>query len=316
MAGRPLGRCAVVVVNFGSHDLVEANVVPVARHTPDVLVVVVDNFTTPTERAAVADLAARHGWAAVLSEGNAGFGGGVNRGVATALELGAESFLLLNPDATIDAESLRHLRTVVADDPLALVAPTVVRPDGSVWFAGADLCLDTGQMRSRRRRGEARARDARPPRLEEWLSGACLMVSAQLWRRLGGFDEEYFLYWEDVDLSHRAVAAGGRLVVDSVARAVHDEGGTQQPGGGRAKSAGYYYFNIRNRLLFAARHLDDEDLRRWVRTTLPAAREIVLRGGRRQLLRPRGPLGAAYRGTRDGLAIARAERRRRRARPA
>lgn len=300
----PLDRLAIVVVNYRSHALLEVNLAPLARAVPEAIVVVVDNYSSPAERAAIEEQAAKHGWNPVLSADNAGFGAGMNAGVRRALDLGAEAVLLLNPDATTDAASLRLLHRRVLDSPLTLVAPLIRTGEGAVWFDGVDLCLDDGRMRASRRRAAASA-----DRVEPWLTGACLMVSAQLWERVGGFDESFFLYWEDVDLSHRVRLAGGNLLVERAALAVHDEGGThdREPGadGGRAKSSTYYYFNIRNRLLFAAKHLDERDRRRWVRTAVPAAAAILLQGGRRQFVRPVAPLSAAWRGTRDGLRAVR-----------
>lgn len=129
------------------------------------------------------------------------------------------------------------------------------------------------------------------------------MVGRELWEELGGFDEEYFLYWEDVDLSVRATRIGAALIVETGATAVHDEGGTQH--GHEQKSDLYYYFNIRNRLLFAARNLPPADIRRWLRSTPAESWQILLRGGRRQFLRRTGPWRAALRGTRDGRRYAR-----------
>lgn len=293
-------RLAIVVVNYGSHELLEENLTPVASHTSDAAVVVVDNWTTVEEREAVEAQASRLGWSVVLPANNLGFGVGMNLGVARAWDLGASQALLLNPDATIDAESLRVLRDHVSDDPMTLVSPTVLRPDGSVWFAGTDLYLDSGRMRARSRREEHPG-----VRVEPWISGACLMVSKRLWEVVGGFSDEYFLYWEDVDLSHRVVAAGGRIAVDPDARAVHAEGGTQNEFGatahGAGKSAAYYYYNSRNRLLYAARHLSPEDNRRWRRSALMAAYEILMQGGRRQLKHPVKPVGAVARGTVAGM---------------
>ena len=296
---------AVVVVNYGSHALLEKNLVPLSTALPTARVVVVDNFTTVREAQAVGQLVADHGWHAVYSHVNSGFGAGVNLGASRAIELGAAALLLLNPDARIDAESVLDLRRLVLADPDVLAAPRILRSDGSVWFEGVDLLLKNGRMRSRARRPEGD--DAR---FEPWLTGACLMVSRDLWLRLGGFDDEYFLYWEDVDLSHRAVALGGRLVVDSHARATHDDGGTQGRVSDdaadrllRRKSPLYYYFNTRNRLVFASKNLTERDLLRWTWNAAPAGLEILLQGGRRQFLHPVAPLRAALRGTAAGLAI-------------
>jgi GT2 family glycosyltransferase len=309
---RPLADLAVVVVNYGSHKLLEKNLQAVARHTPEAKVVVVDNYTATPERDAVARLAATNNWSLVTPDSNLGFGKGANAGVERAKALGARCCFLLNPDAGIDRASLLRLWEAVHADPMALVSPTVHRPDGSVWFGGADLYLETGRLASMRRRVPGSTE-----RREPWLSGACLMMNLELWDRVGGFDEGYFLYWEDVDLSHRVRLAGGKLVTLPDAHAVHDEGGTHQDAkasAGGAKSGTYYYYNIRNRFLFAARHLDDSDLRRWKMSSFGASWEILLRGGRRQFLHPVGPLGAAVRGILDGWRLTTTERRPPRAR--
>jgi GT2 family glycosyltransferase len=296
---------AVVVVNYGCHALLAGNLQIVSRHSPEVTVVVVDNYISPAERNAVSSLAAHNNWVLVAPDSNLGFGRGVNLGMDKARELGAECCLILNPDAVIDRAGLVRLRDAVLAEPMTLFSPTVLRPDGSVWFGGADLYLESGRLASRRKRNpEAQER------LEPWLSGACLMVHRQLWELVGGFDEDYFLYWEDVDLSFRVRRIGGDLATLHDAYAVHDEGGTQKRQASSAsKSTAYYYYNIRNRLLFAARHLDDSDFRRWKVTSLGESWEILLRGGRRQFLHPAAPLGAALRGIRDGWRLADIERR-------
>ena len=294
---------AFVVVNYGSSALLRANLVDSAASCRPDHVVVVDNPTTPGERESVRDLAAEHGWSVVEAHENVGFGGGMNLGVARAQELGATSFLLLNPDARIEAPAWELLRAAEAPD--ALVAPRIVDGADRTWFEGADVYLSDGRTMG------IKKRDRRPgDERWEWLTGACLLVGDELWRRVGGFDEEYFLYWEDVDLSRRVVTAGGRLVIVTDAVVVHDEGGTHaEQTRAEAKSSTYYYHSIRNRLMFAVKHLDDDGVRRWSRSALSSAVEVLLRGGRRQFARPVGPVRAAYRGIRDGRRIVKAHLR-------
>lgn len=305
MASAELSPLAVVVVNFGSHELLETNLVAVSRHTPAATIVVVDSFSDVNEREAVERLAKRHGWLTVLPSTNVGFGGGMNLGVALANQQGAQCFLLLNPDAYLAAESLHALWTAVSDDPMTLLTPKIFRPDGTIWFDGADLDLSDGATRASRP-GSTAGQERSVP----WLSGACLMVSQELWGLVGGFNERYFLYWEDVDFSYRVSSAGARIRVLHSAPALHDEGGTHtsaraQPSS-RAKSETYYYYNVRNRLLFAGLNLGPAAQRNWKRTAVRAARDILLRGGRRQFLRPYRPLRAAVAGTVDGLRLLRA----------
>lgn len=291
---------AVVVVNFGSSALLRENLQPLSRSSPELHVVVVDNFTDTAEQSRIAYLCEQEGWQHVLSPTNLGFGGGMNLGVAQAQQNGRTHFLLINPDAIITAGHLARLLEVVAHHPLTLVSPRIMRPDGTVWFDGSDLYLDDGRVRATRRRG-----DFVSPRVTPWLSGACLLISDELWRRVGGFHDDYFLYWEDVELSHRVLQAGGEVKVCIDAQAIHAQGGTQGTGqhsAGQAKSYSYYYYNVRNRLIYAARNLSDDDRQRWRRRSLPAAWEVIARGGRRQLLTSVQPFVAALRGLRDGLA--------------
>jgi GT2 family glycosyltransferase len=295
---------AVVVVNYGSSSLLEQNLAPLTRALAgqSFVVVVVDNPTDAAERSRVIELARLEGWFVELSDSNIGFGAGVNLGVARATVAEADTFVLVNPDATIPAADVVTLVRESRSSPLQLLAPLIVRPDGTPWFSGADLYLDEGRIRSSARREQFAG-----ARLEPWLSGACLVVSDTLWRRVGGFAPDYFLYWEDVDLSHRVQAAGGSVRVCHEAIAVHAEGGTQggehQSAGG-SKSPAYYYYGVRNRMLFAVANLGPREVRLWRQRMIPVAWETLLQGGRRELLRPTR-VAAAIRGLRHGWAIAR-----------
>ena len=305
-------RTALVVVNYGSHRLLERNL---AADIEDVArVVIVDNLSSSAERDAVSALAARHGWELVAMPDNRGFGAGCNAGVARADELGCDVVVLLNPDAVASAAALGSLRARVDADPTAIVCPWIVTPKGAVEFGGSRVSLHDGRIRglhtSRRRdRRDRRDRAVWRP----WLTGACLALRVEVFQRLDGFDPRYFLYWEDVDLSYRAVRAGYHLVVAGDVRVVHDEGGTHDAGRtGRAKSTLYYYYNTRNRLLFAVFNLPRRRVLRWIAGTPAVSWEILMRGGRRQLLESRAPLCAAVRGSLSGCAAAARELVRRR----
>jgi GT2 family glycosyltransferase len=300
----PLGSLAVVVVNYGSHALLEQNLTMVSAAVTEATYVVVDNFTTTDEQHDVERLGRDHGWTILLLPTNTGFGHGVNDGVDVAIAAGCTQILVLNPDATIGRESLERLALAVSKDNTLMVAPVVRRSSGRVWFGGADVLLDDGRMSSPKRRIE---RQGRP--FVEWLSGACFAISTQLWVKSGGFDPDYFLYWEDVDLSLRVQRAGGHVAVDQDAEAIHDEGGTHTDRlRWRAKSETYYYYNIRNRLLYATKHLDGEGIDRWLKATPRVSYEILLQGGRAQFLLPWIPARAYFRGIRDGRRFIRSRR--------
>ena len=298
-----LTSLAVLVVNYGSHALVETNLVRSLGGEFAGRVIIVDNFTTSKELSAITAVCACHGWELLALPDNKGFGGGNNRAAALATNLGATELLLLNPDAWIDLSAIRVLHEQVRADPLLQLAPEVLRPDGTLYTAEVDLHLHEGAMRATRRRPA----NADPRRIHTWVSGACFMMSARLWETVGGFDEDYFLYWEDVDLSRRVVEVGGHVRADASVNAVHEEGGThRERTSGRAKSPTYYYHNTRNRLLYATKHLSREDARRWVRATPRASYRILLQGGRRQFVHPLLTFLPALRGSVDGVRFWRA----------
>lgn len=290
----------IVVVNYGSSALLRANLAERGIGGPHDRVVVVDNSADPAERATVAALCADSGWQLVALPHNPGFGAAVNAGVAAARAAGCVTFLCLNPDAVVTPAVVDALREHSLREPLALISPRIEDSSGAVVFQGVRMDLRDGRMHRRPDDASGPA----PEGFQEWLTGACLVVHHELFDRMGGFAEDYFLYWEDVDLSRRALDVGGTLVLRPDLVVVHDEGGTQVRGSARAKSATYYRYNCRNRLLFAARHLPRRDLLRWLVRTPAESRQILLRGGRRQLLTSSAPLRAALRGTAEGVGLA------------
>ncbi|GAA1851196.1 glycosyltransferase family 2 protein [Myceligenerans crystallogenes] len=297
---------AVVVVSYGSAELAAQALRPFAG--TGWTRVLVDCWSSAAERQRVLDLGAAEGWRLVLPDANLGFGAGADAGIAAARDAGCDVCLVLNPDATITAGDAGALVADVAADPALLVAPVVRTPRGTGWFTGAVLDLRTGRTRA----GEPAGPDDVP-----WISGACFAVSAQRMLDLGGFGGHYFLYWEDVDLSVRWTRAGGRLALRRDLTCVHDAGGTQEgnaraAGHGtatRGKSALYHYYNTRNRLLFASRNVPAGHRGGWLRATPAYTREVLLRGGRRAVVRhPLRTVWPALRGTAAGLRFLAAAR--------
>jgi GT2 family glycosyltransferase len=214
----------------------------------------------------------------------------MNIGVDRALREGATSLLLLNPDARVDPADVVRLIDQVETHTGLLLAPQIVTPDGSPWMSGTlDLRLADGTVGSSRRRPHG-------AEVMIWVSGAVMAMSTELWERIGGFDDDYFLYWEDIDLCRRVHEVGGEVRVDESVVAVHDEGGTHADGGGRAKSEAYYYYNIRNRAVFASKWLSKSDQRRWKWTTPRTAKAVLYRGGRRQFVQSIKPWRGYVRG--------------------
>jgi hypothetical protein len=169
---------------------------------------------------------------------NLGFGAGVNRGVAATA---APLVLVMNPDCRLEPGAYAALEAELDAHPsCALVGPRVLDPDGSLQgSARGDPDMLTGvfgrssvlQRRlprltaSRRNVVAGDAVRAGEPSVEvDWVSGACMLARRAALADVGGFDERYFLYWEDADLCRRLRARGHHVRYVPGATAVHGVG--------------------------------------------------------------------------------------------
>ena len=167
-------------------------------------VVVADNGSRDGTRALVRE---RFGEMRCLELGrNLGFGAANNQAVAVA---GGELLLLLNPDAWLEAGSLPLLVERLQRDPgLGLVAPRFRSPAGERqfdWVPRVSLFGEAVQrVRTHAGRGrfnvESLPRPLRAVGWSGWYTAACAMVRRSAFEAVGGFDEGFFLYFEDVDL--------------------------------------------------------------------------------------------------------------------
>jgi hypothetical protein len=183
---------------------------------------------------------------------NLGYTGGNNRGIHRAMDEGAEFVLVLNHDTWMDPGALDSLvETASADARVAAVAPTVVRMDDpeSLWYAGGafDPMRALGVHWNGNGRGPSAAAAARPV---TFFSGCAVLLRADALREVGAFEESYFLYVEDAELSVRLARAGWRLLHDPRARVRH-----RVPAKGVEPTPDQIRYRDRNRRRLARAHL-------------------------------------------------------------
>jgi GT2 family glycosyltransferase len=153
---------------------------------------------------------------------NLGYTGGNNRGIEWALDDGADYVLILNNDTVVESGCVATLVTRAESDPaIGAVGPKILYFDdpGRIWFAGGDF--STARALARHRGEGEPDRSGGEATDVSFLTGCCLLVRAGLLRRIGGFDESFFAYLEDVDFSLRVLDAGYRLVYEPGARLLH-----------------------------------------------------------------------------------------------
>lgn len=278
-------KAAIVIVNYASSELIAANYGLIK--TP---IFVVDNFKTAEDSASMAKLAKRHGWVLVTSE-NLGFGVGCNLGAQVALEAGFQVALFMNPDVSASQASIDALIAAVA--PKKIVAPTILNGASKVWFRGGVLDEKTCT---------ARHLHAHETQGSDWLTAACIGIRLADFFELGGFAGDYFMYWEDVELTYRAKQSGFELAVLPEVTVGHDVGGTQSEGA-KPKSLLYVYYNARNRMLFAKANLSTALRLRWWLKSYTYYKALKKRYGLEHFKADRADFNSAFfRGLKDSRA--------------
>jgi GT2 family glycosyltransferase len=228
-------RLHVVVPNWNGAGRLGPCVRSLAAQTrTDFEIVVVDNASADNSLAVLADLAAEIApvpLTVLRNDVNLGFAGGVNCGVRRALDSGATAIALFNNDAVADADWLATLAAVLDGDPdVAIATGRLLLADGTSVDSTGDFYSIWGLAFPR-----DRDRPAEPVRESGEVfaaTGGASLYRAALFADIGLFDEEFFAYFEDVDLSFRARLAGHRVAYRADAVAYHDQGATSRTMGG------------------------------------------------------------------------------------
>lgn len=212
----------------------------------------------------------------VSSQTNLGFAGGANLGIKHAIKRNANHVLILNNDTIADKFLIKNMISSAKFG--QIISPKIYFAPGFefhkerykkhelgkiIWYAGAMIDwqniigvhmgvdeVDKGQFAKRRQ--------------IDLATGACMLVSAEVFEKIGYFDEKYFLYLEDMDFSTRAKRAGFKIIFEPKAILWHKNAASS---GGSGSNLQDYYIT-RNRLLFATKYAN-------ARTKLAVIRQIA-----------------------------------------
>ncbi len=233
-------KLLVVIVNFRTPDLVIECLESLESEMRGVgggLVEVVENGSGDDSERRIREAIDRHRWSdwvsILVSERNSGFSGGNNIGIRAHPE--AEFVLLLNSDTLVHRGCIKHcLEQMEQDSTIGALSCKLLELDGKPQTAARRFPTPMRLVLSSlglpwRLRGLfewADVEDATWDRETEvrdvgWLGGAFVMLRGDLLREIGGLDEDFFFYGEDIVLSHRVARAGYRRVYDARASITH-----------------------------------------------------------------------------------------------
>lgn len=191
--------------------------------------VVVDSGSTDQSVAIATNLGAR----VLQLSGNLGYATGINFGVEHALPIGPVA--VLNPDIRVTPEALRRLVDTL-DHEVGIAVPQLRNADGSLATSlrrDPSVSRAWGEALLGGKRGgkyfhggevEQRARHYEKTRDVDWATGAAMVISTETRRRVGAWDESFFLYGEEVDYAQRARRAGFRVRYNPSAVMTHEGG--------------------------------------------------------------------------------------------
>jgi GT2 family glycosyltransferase len=175
----------------------------------------------------------------INNDTNVGYAAGMNIGLSA---LGASSprhILFLTHEVSIDWPAIRCMRDALnGNSKYAAVGPVLYLPDGSTYSAGMAArhqLLDWGHRKHTSCVGSTLSEC-------DGLDGSVMLWRGEIFRRLGGFDSRFFMYYEDIDLCCRARKRGYAVGV------VNGASATSKPGGSQSRPAAHGYLRTRNGL--------------------------------------------------------------------
>jgi GT2 family glycosyltransferase len=226
-------NASVLIVGFHTYDEINRCLASIEAHEPEVEVIVVDHDADAGQGRELTSAHPR-----IIYDPrpeNRGFAAGINRAARRATQA---LLLILNPDVELRGPVVGALAACLNSHPRAAIAGGLVREsDGSVQASARrfpDLTTAFGGRTSwltrvvpgnpLTRRNLASTNVQAGCAEVDWVTGAFMMVRRDVFELLGGFDERFFMYWEDSDLCLRALKAGWKTMYEPRAEVIHFTG--------------------------------------------------------------------------------------------
>ena len=219
-----MSKYAVVIPNLNGENSIEECINSLFSQTIKNTAIVVENGSTDIS---LAILKKNYQDIEIIENSkNLGFAGGVNQGIKKAIDLGAEYVALFNNDAVADKNWLKGLVEVMQASPeVGIVAPKLLSSDKKHLDSTGDQYTSWGLPYPRGRKEEDAGQYDRPERVFS-ASGGASLYSVSMLKEIGLFDEDFFAYYEDVDISFRAQLAGWKVAYEPGSIVYHEIGAT------------------------------------------------------------------------------------------
>ena len=205
---------SIIILSYNTKDLTVRCIESIVKQykqeltRKEIEIIVVDNASLDDSVSAIGKISSLQNLKILLNRENVGFGKGCNIGAKKA---SGKYFLFLNSDTEVlDNGFLKMTEFLDAHNDVGILGGKLLNADGSLQPSGGSfynlfnlfLMLLGGERLGLTRKSAQKVEKV------DWVSGACMMVRSEVFEKLSGFDEELFMYMEDMELCFRAKELG------------------------------------------------------------------------------------------------------------
>lgn len=250
---------AVVILNYNGRNFLKQFLPSVIQFSGKAKIIVADNGSTD-DSVQLIESEFAHQAEVLKIDHNRGFCGGYNFALH---KIQAEYFVLLNSDVEVTEGWIEPVINLLKNDAsIGAAQPRILSfhernkfeyagaAGGFIDSLGYPFCR--GRIFSHTEEDHGQYNDTRQV---FWATGACLFIRAEIFKSLGGFDEDFFAHMEEIDLCWRLNRAGYKVYYQGESKVYHVGGGTLS-----ASNPGKTYLNFRNGLSLLIKHLSTLEL--------------------------------------------------------
>ena len=244
-------RVGVIVVTYNSQNdigrLFESIII---QQYEDLVVYIVDNNSTDDTLNTVEKYRSKISICIISSKANNGFAKGNNIGLQKAMDEGCDLVFILNPDMQLEEGCINILtERLKLDEKIGTIGPIILfggRPDNIIQCFGVKANFKT-QMKEIMFAGKKLTNELPSEINVDYVLGGAMMIRGSVLKTVGLFEEDYFMYNDEIDIAYRISKAGFKTLClrDAIVKHYHDFN--------KKNTRGYnlmYYYMMRNKYLY------------------------------------------------------------------